>query len=292
MGTAAFALLSKYLFKVGGSHIFNPSNIGLVVCFLLLGPERAEPLDFWWGPMSGWLAFALIVIVGGGLADPHAAAPARDRGRLLALVRGRHRPARAHRPRDDRALAPRPDHRALLLVGARHLAGDPRLHVLHDHRPEDDPEVEAWAGDLRGLGRPSRRPPDRTCEDRVLEQGRRAGRARDRLRGAAPARARAGDPVRAATARSAGRRRARRLHRRDRGGGDPGAPRSRPSRRSRTPAGCRSSRSSPRRASRRCSTGRPRTGSRATSSRTSSSRRRPSRTAGRRRSAARRSATS
>ena len=67
MGTAAFALLSKYLFKVGGSHIFNPSNIGLVVCFLLLGPERAEPLDFWWGPMTGWLAFALIVIVGGGL---------------------------------------------------------------------------------------------------------------------------------------------------------------------------------------------------------------------------------
>ena len=68
MGTAAFALLSKYLIKVGGSHVFNPSNIGLVVCFLLLGPEHAEPLDFWWGPMTPWLAFALIVIVGGGLA--------------------------------------------------------------------------------------------------------------------------------------------------------------------------------------------------------------------------------
>ena len=68
VATAAFALLSKYLFKVGGSHIFNPSNIGLVVCFLLLGPVHAEPLDFWWGPMTPWLAFALIVIVGGGLA--------------------------------------------------------------------------------------------------------------------------------------------------------------------------------------------------------------------------------
>ncbi len=68
VGTAAFALLSKYLFKVGGAHIFNPSNIGLVVCFLLLGPAHAEPLDFWWGPMTPWLAFALIVIVGGGLA--------------------------------------------------------------------------------------------------------------------------------------------------------------------------------------------------------------------------------
>jgi Na+-translocating ferredoxin:NAD+ oxidoreductase RnfD subunit len=68
VGTAAFALLSKYLIKVDGRHVFNPSNIGLVVCFLLLGPKRAEPLDFWWGPMSTWLAFALIVIVGGGLA--------------------------------------------------------------------------------------------------------------------------------------------------------------------------------------------------------------------------------
>ncbi len=68
VGTAAFALLSKYLIRVRGRHIFNPSNIGLVVCFLLLGPEHAEPLDFWWGPMSGWLALALIVIVGGGLA--------------------------------------------------------------------------------------------------------------------------------------------------------------------------------------------------------------------------------
>ncbi len=67
-GTAAFALLSKYIFKVGGAHIFNPSNIGLVVCFLLLGPEHAEPLDFWWGPMTPWLAVALVVIVGGGLA--------------------------------------------------------------------------------------------------------------------------------------------------------------------------------------------------------------------------------
>ena len=68
MGTAAFALLSKYIFKLGGSHVFNPSNIGLVVCFLLLGPVHAEPLDFWWGPMTPWLAVALIVIVGGGLA--------------------------------------------------------------------------------------------------------------------------------------------------------------------------------------------------------------------------------
>jgi ASPIC and UnbV/FG-GAP-like repeat len=67
-GTAAVSLLSKYLVKFRGSHIFNPSNFGLVLCFLVLGPEHAEPLDFWWGPMSGWLVLALIIIVGGGLA--------------------------------------------------------------------------------------------------------------------------------------------------------------------------------------------------------------------------------
>ena len=35
-----------------GRHIFNPSNFGLVLCFLVLGKGRADPLDFWWGPMS------------------------------------------------------------------------------------------------------------------------------------------------------------------------------------------------------------------------------------------------
>ncbi len=68
VGTSAFALLSKYLIKWRGEHIFNPSNIGLVVCFLVLGRTRAEPLAFWWGPMSWWMALALIIIVSGGFA--------------------------------------------------------------------------------------------------------------------------------------------------------------------------------------------------------------------------------
>ena len=66
--TAAVSLLSKYLIRFRGRHVFNPSNFGLVLCFLMLGPERAEPLDFWWGPMSTWLALALAIIVVGGLA--------------------------------------------------------------------------------------------------------------------------------------------------------------------------------------------------------------------------------
>src|SRR5438552_3912779 len=64
--TAAVSLLSKHVVQVRGSHIFNPSNIGLVLCFLLLGSSQAEPLDFWWGPMSWWLVLALAVILAGG----------------------------------------------------------------------------------------------------------------------------------------------------------------------------------------------------------------------------------
>ena len=67
-GTAAVSLLSKYVIKWRGNHVFNPSNFGLVLCFLILGKDRAEPLDFWWGPMSPWMALALVIIVAGGLA--------------------------------------------------------------------------------------------------------------------------------------------------------------------------------------------------------------------------------
>ncbi|MDX6666734.1 MAG: hypothetical protein QOK04_114, partial [Solirubrobacteraceae bacterium] len=68
VATAGFALLSKHVIQWRGTHIFNPSNIGLVVCFLALGRNRAEPLDFWWGPMSWWMALALAIIVTGGFA--------------------------------------------------------------------------------------------------------------------------------------------------------------------------------------------------------------------------------
>jgi len=66
-GVAAFSLLTKYVIKYRGSHVFNPSNVGLVVAFLVLGSSRVEPLDFWWAPLNIWLAAAYAIIVGGGL---------------------------------------------------------------------------------------------------------------------------------------------------------------------------------------------------------------------------------
>jgi len=66
-GVAAFSLLTKYVIRYRGNHVFNPSNIGLVVAFIVLGSSRVEPLDFWWGPPSVWLLIAYAVIVGGGL---------------------------------------------------------------------------------------------------------------------------------------------------------------------------------------------------------------------------------
>ena len=105
-------------------------------------------------------------------------------------------------------LAPRPGHRRLLLVGARHLAGDPRLPVLHDHRPEDDPGVPARPRSPTpssvGLLAALLIAPTKT---EFWAKVARARRARDRLRRAAAARAvRPGEPSRRRAARARRRR--------------------------------------------------------------------------------------
>jgi Na+-translocating ferredoxin:NAD+ oxidoreductase RnfD subunit len=64
---AGLSLLTKYVIRYRGSHVFNPSNIGLVVVFVLLGSSRVEPLDFWWAPLNGWMITAYAVILVGGL---------------------------------------------------------------------------------------------------------------------------------------------------------------------------------------------------------------------------------
>jgi Na+-translocating ferredoxin:NAD+ oxidoreductase RnfD subunit len=68
VAVAGGSLLSKHVIKWKGEHVFNPSNIGLVACFLIVGRAHSEPLDFWWGPMSWWMALALVIIVTGGFA--------------------------------------------------------------------------------------------------------------------------------------------------------------------------------------------------------------------------------
>jgi Na+-translocating ferredoxin:NAD+ oxidoreductase RnfD subunit len=64
---AGLSLLSKYVIKYRGTHVFNPSNIGLVVAFVVLGSTRIEPLDFWWAPLNAWMVAAYGVILVGGL---------------------------------------------------------------------------------------------------------------------------------------------------------------------------------------------------------------------------------
>ena len=59
--------LTKYVIRYRGSHVFNPSNIGLVVAFIVLGSTRVEPLDFWWAPLNVWMIAAYAVIIVGGL---------------------------------------------------------------------------------------------------------------------------------------------------------------------------------------------------------------------------------
>ncbi|MEZ5262450.1 MAG: hypothetical protein R2755_11900 [Acidimicrobiales bacterium] len=65
---AAGSLLSKHLLRVAGRHVFNPSNLGLVVALLLLGVQRADVQVLYWGPWRPGLAAAVAVIVLGAVA--------------------------------------------------------------------------------------------------------------------------------------------------------------------------------------------------------------------------------
>ena len=264
-GTAAVALLSKYLIRFRGGHVFNPSNFGLVLCFLLLGPERADPLALWWGPMSAWMALALVVILVGGLAIL-------SRLRLLELAvffwvafaagiavlaaSGHAMTARWHLGPVTgwefwRVLVFSPE----ILVFLFFMITDPKTIPARAARPAA----------LRRRDRARRRAPDRPADDRVRHQGRRARGARARLRGPArrrgaraAARAAPGRPGACAPERSRwpARRRSRRW---SSSRGSPPAP-TRPPRAGPPsgPGSCRRSRSSSRRASPPSSTGRRR----------------------------------
>ncbi|MGH2444741.1 MAG: hypothetical protein ACRDGD_01680 [Candidatus Limnocylindria bacterium] len=64
---AGLSLLSKYVIRYRGTHVFNPSNIGLVAAFVVLGSSRIEPLDFWWAPLNAPMLLAYAVIIVGGM---------------------------------------------------------------------------------------------------------------------------------------------------------------------------------------------------------------------------------
>jgi hypothetical protein len=67
VGVVAVSMASKYLIRWHGRHIFNPSNLGLVLAFVALGPQYTEPQDLWWIPMGPWMIVTYAILIGGGL---------------------------------------------------------------------------------------------------------------------------------------------------------------------------------------------------------------------------------
>jgi len=64
----AVSMASKYVLRWRGRHIFNPSNLGLVLAFVALGPKYTEPLDLWWAPLGPPMVAAYGLLAVGGLA--------------------------------------------------------------------------------------------------------------------------------------------------------------------------------------------------------------------------------
>jgi Na+-translocating ferredoxin:NAD+ oxidoreductase RnfD subunit len=67
VGVVAVSMASKYLIRWRGRHIFNPSNLGLVLAFVVLGPKYTEPMDLFWIPMGQWMLVTYAVLILGGL---------------------------------------------------------------------------------------------------------------------------------------------------------------------------------------------------------------------------------
>ena len=61
------ALLSKHLIRPQGRHLFNPSNVGIVWCLLVIGPNHVFAQYLWWGPNTLGVVLAYAVILFGAL---------------------------------------------------------------------------------------------------------------------------------------------------------------------------------------------------------------------------------
>ena len=136
-GVAAFSLSTKYLIRYRGSHVFNPSNIGLVVVFIVFGSTRLEPLDFWWAPLGTGMILAYAVILIGGLLITAAPRAPRRGSDVLAHACSGPRGSRCVRPLHGGAVGVRASERLRLLAGDHDLARGADLPLLHDHRSED-----------------------------------------------------------------------------------------------------------------------------------------------------------
>jgi hypothetical protein len=67
IGVVAFGMATKYIVRWRGRHIFNPSNVALVLAFVILGLQRTEPLDLFWIPLTTWMIVAYAILIIGGL---------------------------------------------------------------------------------------------------------------------------------------------------------------------------------------------------------------------------------
>jgi Na+-translocating ferredoxin:NAD+ oxidoreductase RnfD subunit len=61
------SLLSKHLIRPTGRHLFNPSNIGIVWCLLVVGPNHVFAQYLWWGPSILGQVLSYVVILFGAV---------------------------------------------------------------------------------------------------------------------------------------------------------------------------------------------------------------------------------
>ena len=182
-GVAAFSLLTKYVIRYRGTHVFNPSNIGLVVAFVVLGSTRVEPLDFWWAPLEQLDDHRLRGHPRRRAADHRPPATPRRGGDVLDRPGRRRRAPRRLRALHDRPLGVRARLRVRLLAGDRHLPGGADLPVLHDHGSEDGAGRSCRPRRVRPPRRRGQHAADGAADRRVRDQGRPARWPGGRVRG-------------------------------------------------------------------------------------------------------------
>ena len=211
-GVAAFSLATKYLIRYRGSHVFNPSNVGLVIVFIVFGSTRVEPLDFWWAPLGCRDAPGLRRHPGRRPPDhrpPRVSSPRRSRsgsrwpaGIGVLAASGHCMVARwAFAPVCGfdywRVIITSPE----VLIFLFFMITDPKTVPTSRRRPHR----------LRFPGRRGQHPADGAADDRVRHEGRAARRPRRRVRrparspiGSASTHARADELATGRAARSAG----------------------------------------------------------------------------------------